>query len=130
MSLKCRRSFCAGRERLRIPLCSPSAAFQGEDWDRSDSDFYLTKEEETLGETVGGSVSLRDRGFERRRYGGYFLVLRNDRASGLRFWRGREVWPAALRKRMFSAGMENPSGKLADTFASCFGGLSVQQGIS
>ena len=93
--------------------------FSGEDWDRSDSDFYLTKEEETLAKrleeafpcviavlNVGGMVDTS-----------WFKERPGIRAALLAWQGGMAGGPAEAD---VLCGDENPSGKLADTFASCF----------
>ena len=92
--------------------------FSGEDWDRSDSDFYLTQEEAALARrleetfpcviavlNVGGMVDTS------------WLKGTRIRAALLAWQGGMAGGPAEAD---VLCGDENPSGKLADTFASCF----------
>ena len=93
--------------------------FSGEDWDRSDSDFYLTREEAALAErlqeafpcviavlNVGGMVDTS------------WFKDKPGVCAALLAWQGGMAGGPAEADVL--CGDETPSGKLADTFASCF----------
>lgn len=93
--------------------------FSGEDWDRADDDFYLTKEEQRLAAAVAEKFS---RMIVVLNVGGmvdtsWFKQNGRIQAALLAWQGGMEGGPAAAD---ILCGDINPSGKLTDTFASCF----------
>ncbi len=93
--------------------------FSGEGWDRSDADFYLTGEEKALVDAVTGcfekvAVVLNVGGMVDTTW-----FKENPAISSvLLAWQGG--MEGAMAEADILCGDKNPSGRLVDTFASCF----------
>lgn len=103
--------------------------FSGEGWDRSDDDFYLTKEEKTMVDAVTAAfprvaVVLNVGGMVDTSW-----FKENDAVSSvLLAWQGGMEGGAAAADLL--CGDQTPSGKLTDTFASCFADYPSSEGFA
>ena len=102
--------------------------FSGEGWDRADEDFYLTQQEVALVERVKKTfpkviVVLNVGGMVDTSW------FRDDSAiqAALLAWQGGMEGGAAAADIL--CGDVNPSGRLVDTFASCFGDYPSSEGF-
>lgn len=102
--------------------------FSGEDWDRADDDFYLTDEEQRMTAAVTENFA---RVIVVLNVGGmadtsWFKENAGIQAALLAWQGGMEGGPAAAD---ILCGDKNPSGKLTDTFASCFAAYPSSAGF-